>query len=75
MKRTLFSLALCLAALCASAQGYEVRTLTFEDADYRGSGNVVGGMDWSSLIDDAEYDGTLTYCCGALVQQGFHTNK
>lgn len=61
MKRSLFSLALCLAAILVSAQSYEVRTLTFEDADYRGSGNVVGGNDWSSLIDDAEYNGTLLY--------------
>ena len=61
MKRTLFSVALCLAALYGSAQSYEVRTLTFEDADYRGSGNVVGEMNWSSLIDDAEYNGTLLY--------------
>jgi|GEM_PF-647217 len=61
MKRNLLSAALCLTALFASAQSYEVRTLTFEDTDYRGSGNVVGGMDWSSLIDDAEYNGTLLY--------------
>lgn len=47
--------------MLVSAQSYEVRTLTFEDADYRGSGNVVGGNDWSSLIDDAEYNGTLLY--------------
>jgi len=65
MKRSLFSLAFCLAALFASAQSYEVRTLTFEDADYCGSGNVVGGNDWSSLIDDAEYNGTLLYGDGA----------
>ena len=65
MKRTLFSLALCLAALCASAQGYEVRTLTFEDADYLGSGNVVGEMNWSSLIDSPEYMGPLLYEDGA----------
>lgn len=65
MKRSLFSLALCLAAILVSAQSYEVRTLTFEDADYRGSGNVVGGNDWSSLIDDAEYNGTLLYGDGA----------
>ena len=65
MKRSLFSLALCLAAMLVSAQSYEVRTLTFEDADYRGSGNVVGGNDWSSLIDDAEYNGTLLYGNGA----------
>ena len=51
--------------MLVSAQSYEVRTLTFEDADYRGSGNVVGGNDWSSLIDDAEYNGTLLYGDGA----------
>ena len=61
MKKALFSVTLCLAALCASAQSYEVKTLTFEDADYRGSGNVVGEMNWSSLIDGAEYNGTLLY--------------
>ena len=54
-------MALCLAAMLVSAQSYEVKTLTFEDADYRGSGNVVGEMNWSSLIDDAEYNGTLLY--------------
>ena len=58
-------MALCLAALCASAQSYEVRTLTFEDADYRGSGNVVGEMNWSSLIDNPEYNGSLLYGDGA----------
>ena len=75
MKRTLFSVALCLAALCASAQSYEVRTLTFEDADYRGSGNVVGGMDWSSLIDDAEYNGTLLYGDGIDTYMWYDENN
>ena len=58
-------MALCLAAICASAQSYEVRTLTFEDADYRGSGNVVGEMNWSSLVDNPEYNGSLLYGDGA----------
>ncbi|MBR5053013.1 MAG: DUF4465 domain-containing protein [Bacteroidaceae bacterium] len=75
MKRTLFSVALCLVALCASAQSYEVRTLTFEDADYRGSGNVVGGMDWSSLIDDAEYNGTLLYGDGIDTYMWYDENN
>lgn len=65
MKRKLLSMVLCLTALFASAQSYEVRTLTFEDADYRGSGNVVGEKNWSSLIDDPEYNGSLLYGDGA----------
>ena len=60
MKRLLFSLAFCLAALFASSQSYEVKTLTFEDADYWGSGN-----EWSTLIDEAEYMGSLLYGEGA----------
>ena len=75
MKRTLFSVALCLVALCASAQSYEVRTLTFEDADYRGSGNVVGEMNWSSLIDDAEYNGTLLYGDGIDTYMWYDENN
>ena len=65
MKRKLLSMVLCLTALFASAQSYEVRTLTFEDADYRGSGNVVGEKNWSSLIDDPEYNCSLLYGDGA----------
>ncbi len=65
MKRKLLSMVLCLTALFASAQSYEVRTLTFEDADYRGSGNVVGEKNWSSLIDAPEYNGSLLYGDGA----------
>ena len=75
MKRTFISTALCLAALCASAQSYEVRTLTFEDADYRGSGNVVGGNDWSSLIDDAEYNGSLLYGDGKDTYMWYDENN
>lgn len=33
------------------AQDYELRVLTFEDADYKGGTNFAGGNDWSSLID------------------------
>ena len=65
MKRKLLSMVLCLTALFDSAQSYEVRTLTFEDADYRGSGNVVGEKNWSSLIDAPEYNGSLLYGDGA----------
>ncbi len=35
--------------------------LTFEDADYRGSGNMLGRKDWSSLIDSPQYNGPLLY--------------
>ena len=49
--RKLFTLAaLCLATLCANAQdeaGYTIRTLTFEDADYKGGTNFAGKSDWS----------------------------
>ena len=30
------------------AQDYELRVLTFEDADYKGGTNFAGGNDWSS---------------------------
>ena len=39
-----------------------LRILTFEDADYVGSSNMLGNKDWSSLIDDPEYGaGGLLY--------------
>lgn len=37
------------------------RVLTFEDADYKGSGNMLGKKDWSSLIDNPQYGGSLLY--------------
>ena len=40
---------------------YEIRVLTFEDGDYKGSGNFLGNMDWSSLIDSPQYGGNLLY--------------
>lgn len=68
--RKFFTLAtLCLAALCANAQdeaGYTIRTLTFEDADFKGEKPTFGGeKSWSSLIDDPQYGGTLLYGTGA----------
>ena len=39
----------------------DIRVLTFEDADYRGSGNMLGRKDWSSLIDSPQYNGPLLY--------------
>ena len=44
-----------------SVYAYEIRTLTFEDADYKGTGNYIGKKDWSSLIDDPQYGGPLLY--------------
>ena len=40
---------------------YELRILTFEDADYLGDGNYLGKKDWSSLIDTPQYGGPLLY--------------
>ena len=67
--RKFFTLAaLCLAALCANAQdeaGYTIRTLTFEDADFKGDDPTFGGeKSWSSLIDEPQYGGTLLYGSG-----------
>ena len=42
-------------------EDYDLRVLTFEDADYKGGDNFAGGTDWSSLIDDPQYGGTLLY--------------
>lgn len=40
---------------------HEARILTFEDADYKGTGNYLGNSDWSSLIDNPQYYGPLLY--------------
>ena len=37
----------------------EIRVLTFEDADYKGTANTT--TYWSSLIDDPEYGGPILY--------------
>ena len=67
--RKFFTLAaLCLAALCANAQdeaGYTIRTLTFEDADFKGDDPTFGGeKSWSSLIDEPQFGGALLYGSG-----------
>lgn len=59
--KQLFLGALFLGALCASAQNYELRVLTFEDKDYKGGVNFAGGNDWTSLIDDPQYGGKMLY--------------
>ena len=47
-----------------AADDYELRVLTFEDADYKGGTNFANGNDWSSLIDDPQYGGKLLYGSG-----------
>ena len=67
--RKLFTLAaFCLATLALNAQesaDYVIRTLTFEDADFKGTTPTFsGGNNWSSLIDDPQYGGQLLYGSG-----------
>ena len=64
MKLHLFASFLLLAAtLGAQAQDYTLRTLTFEDSDYKGDGTTqcTGQANWSSLIDSTQYGGKLLY--------------
>lgn len=49
--------------------GYELRVLTFEDANYKGGTNFAGKSDWSSLIDSPQYGGSMLYGDGS----GFDT--
>lgn len=51
----------CSAIAKAEVYMVELRCLTFEDADYKGSGNYLGNNDWSSLIDNPQYGGELLY--------------
>ena len=70
MKKSIFLAALCLANV-ALAQDYELRTLTFEDADAHFTPYTLDYANktistWSDLIDDAQYNGTLTYTAGGV---------
>ena len=47
------------------AANYDLRVLTFEDADYKGGTNFAGKNDWSSLIDDPQYGGSMLYPDGS----------
>ena len=49
----------------APSDDYEIRVLTFEDADYKGGVNFAGGTDWSSLIEDPQYGGPMLYPGGS----------
>ena len=69
MKKRLLSFFLALimvlgmlptSGLTASAEeDYELRVLTFEDADYKGDSS--NGNYWTSLVDDPQYGGELLY--------------
>ena len=62
MKKIFTIMALCLCVMCANAQNYTLRTLTFEDADYvSDTPNYLGYYNWSSLIDSPQYGGDLLY--------------
>ena len=68
MKKRIFSLLLALVMAVSllpvtafAADDYELRVLTFEDADYKGGVNFAGGNNWSSLIDDPQYGGEMLY--------------
>lgn len=62
MKKIFTIMALCLSVMCAYAQNYTLRTLTFEDVDYVSTTpNYLGFYNWSSLIDSPQYGGDLLY--------------
>lgn len=37
------------------------RVLTFEDEDYKGSGNMLGELNWSAMIDNPQNNGPILY--------------
>ena len=66
MKKIFFLAAICLMNVALMAQDYELRTLTFEDADAKFTPYILDYANktistWSDLVDDAQYYGTLTY--------------
>ena len=66
MKKIFFFGALCLMNVALMAEDYELRTLTFEDADAKFAPYALEYANktiskWSDLVDDAQYNGTLTY--------------
>ena len=72
MKKRIFSLLLALVmavsllpvSAFAEGEDYDLRVLTFEDTDYKGGTNFANGNNWSSLIDDPQYMGSLLYGSG-----------
>ncbi|WP_051220218.1 DUF4465 domain-containing protein [Prevotella sp. AGR2160] len=62
MKKFFTLILFCLAVVTASAQNYSLRTLTFEDGDYKSTNaNYLNKFNWSSLIDTVQYGGELLY--------------
>ena len=67
--KRLLALVLAIVMVCsllpvsafAAEPDYELRVLTFEDADYKGGTNFAGGNNWTSLIDSPQYGGKLLY--------------
>ena len=71
MKKIFFFGALCLMNVALMAEDYELRTLTFEDADAKFAPYTLEYANktistWSDLVDDAQYNGTLTYTSGGV---------
>ena len=71
MKKSFFLAALCLMNVALMAEDYELRTLTFEDADAHFTPYTLDYANrtistWSDLVDDAQYNGTLTYTSGGV---------
>lgn len=71
MKKIFFFGALCLMNVALMAEDYELRTLTFEDADAKFAPYPLEYANksittWSDLVDDAQYNGTLTYTSGGV---------
>lgn len=56
-----------ISPLRAQDQKYELRVLTFEDADWKGSTNMYGESGWTSLIDNPQYGGEKLYGTGSGV--------
>ena len=55
-------LSICaVSPFAAERKDYNLRVLTFEDADYKGGKNFAGGNDWTSLVDEPQYGGKLLY--------------
>lgn len=66
MKKVILLAALCMMNVVLNAQDYELRTLTFEDVDAKFAPYTLTYANktiskWSDLVDDAQYNGTLTY--------------
>ena len=69
MRKALLALVLAIVMVCsllpvsafAAEPDYELRVLTFEDADYKGGTNFAGGNNWTSLIDSPQYGGKMLY--------------